>query len=135
MENRLRNLRKAMERSTFNNLHFSENLKHDIQKEVSHQHESSEEIVKALLQLLVNEKNGYELVKLLRARGIKKFEENEGSLYTLLHRLEVKGCLMTRWDKQSAKYYQLTKKGKKLIHSSERKSSQPIIQLSELLEG
>ena len=36
------------------------------------------------MQLLVEEKTGYELMQFLHGRGIRKFEDNEGSLYTLV---------------------------------------------------
>ena len=67
----------------------------------------------------MNEKSGYELMQLLRGRGIQKFEGDEGSLYTLLHRLEQNRFIQSSWDHAGAKYYQLNDKGNKIAKGRE----------------
>ena len=67
----------------------------------------------------MNEKSGYELMQLLRGRGIQKFEGDEGSLYTLLHRLEQNRFIQSSWDHAGAKYYQLNDKGNKMLKGRE----------------
>ena len=91
MEDRLKGLRKSMEKTTFKQLNFSEQHRKQVYEKINKPYENEEDIFLAVLQLLIHEKTGYELVQLLRGRGIQKFEENEGFLYTLLHRLEQNG--------------------------------------------
>ena len=68
----------------------------------------------------MNEKTGYELMQLLRGRGIQKFEGDEGSLYTLLHRLERNRFIQSSWNHAGAKYYQLNDKGNKICERQRR---------------
>jgi DNA-binding PadR family transcriptional regulator len=96
---------------------------------------SDDEILLAILQLLVQEKTGHELTGLLRGRGIQKYENNEGFLYTLLHRLEQSGCIETNWDESGAKYYMLKDKGRKLLYKAEQKRTKRRIVFKELFEG
>ena len=71
----------------------------------------------------MNEKTGYELMQLLRGRGIQTFEGNEGSLYTLLHRLEQNRFIQSSWDHAGAKYYQLNDKGNKMLRKAEKNAT------------
>ncbi|WP_223589217.1 PadR family transcriptional regulator [Neobacillus bataviensis] len=135
MENRLRNLKKAMDRKTFSELNFSEEHRKNILEKIKRQDESEETILLAVLQLLAQDRTGFELTKLLRGRGIQKIEENEGFLYTLLHRLEQTGYLQSSWSVETeAKYYQLTDKGRKALRKAEKKQSKKQFVLKELLE-
>ncbi|MEH7333876.1 PadR family transcriptional regulator [Neobacillus drentensis] len=135
MENRLRNLKKAMDRKTFSELNFSEEHRKNILEKIKRQDESEETILLAVMQLLAQDRTGFELTKLLRGRGIQKFEENEGFLYTLLHRLEQTGYLQSSWCLETeAKYYQLTDKGRKALRKAEKKQSKKQFVLKELLE-
>ena len=124
-----------MDNSTFTQLNFSEQQKKEIRRKINQQTDNDEEILLAVMQLLVQEKTGYELTAHLRARGIQKFENNEGFLYTMLHRLERAGKLQTSWDDSGAKYYLLNNKGKKLLKKAEQKRSEQRLVLKELLEG
>lgn len=133
MEDRLKNFKKAMNRGEFSQLKFSEQHRKNIREKINKQEESEDGILLAVMQLLANEKTGFELVQLLRGRGIKKFEDNEGFLYTMLHRLEQSGCLESFWSTEtSAKYYQLTDKGRKFLRKAEKR--QKSLVLKELLE-
>lgn len=61
---------------------------------------------------------GYEMIDLLRQRSKNVFELKAGTLYPLLHSLEVKGYL-TSYESEAAgkvrKYYQLTKSGRHFL--------------------
>ncbi|MGM9926448.1 MAG: PadR family transcriptional regulator [Bacillus sp. (in: firmicutes)] len=135
MDDRFKRLRHSMEKNTFNELHFSERHQKSILKKINEQKESEEDILLAVMQLLIHEKTGHELAQLLRGRGIRKFEDNEGFLYTLLHRLEHGNCLQTRWDETEIKYYQLNDKGRKLLRKAEKKQTKKLPILKGLLEG
>ncbi|QED46901.1 PadR family transcriptional regulator [Cytobacillus dafuensis] len=118
MEERLKRLRQAMKNNTFHSLSFTEAHEKQVLKKIDNE-ERDEEILSAVLQLFVHEKSGYELAQLLRVRGIKSFENNEGFLYTLIHQLERKNYLHTRWDESGVKLYKLNKNGRKLLQSME----------------
>jgi hypothetical protein len=135
MEDRLKRLRKSMEKTAFNQLNFTEQHRKDIREKINRLNESDEDILLAVMQLLVHEKTGYELAKHLRGRGIRKFEDNEGFLYTLLHRLEQINCLQSRWDGTEAKHYRLTDKGRKILRKAENRRTKKRYVLKELLEG
>lgn len=134
MEDRLKDLRRAMKNNTFHSLSFTETHEKQILKKLGND-EKDEEILWAILQLLINEKTGYDLVQLLRARGLKSFENNEGFLYTLAHNLEQKKYLNTRWDESGAKLYKLNKNGKKLLQSVECEYEKKPLLFKELFGG
>ncbi|MCL9635718.1 PadR family transcriptional regulator [Priestia megaterium] len=135
MDKRLKNLRKTMNREVFAQLTFTEKHKKSIREKIKQETHSEEEILLAMMQLLVQEKTGYELVSLLQSRGILNFKENEGSLYIILHRLELKGVLASSWQEEGAKFYQLNQKGRKLLKKVEEKPLSNHISFKEILEG
>ena len=96
MENRLKGLKKSMDDTAFSQLHFTEQHRKKIRAKIS---ETDDSVLLAVMQLLVEEKTGYELVQFLRGRGIRKFEDNEGGLYALLHQLEQDGCLQSKLER------------------------------------
>ncbi|MBT2682145.1 PadR family transcriptional regulator [Bacillus sp. ISL-37] len=134
MEDRLNRLRKSMEKSTFKELSFSEKMRKEIHKQINMPDESDDVITVAILQLLFHEKTGYELTGLLRSRGFKVFDDNEGSLYTMLHTLEQKRLIVSCWNEEGAKFYQLTDKGRKYLRRSEKNSAAGRIVIKGLLE-
>jgi hypothetical protein len=133
MEDRLKNLKKKMDKKTFATVKFSEDHQKEIHRRINQQEERDEDILLSIMQLLVQEKTGHELTALLRGRGIQKFENNEGFLYTMLHRLEQTGCIDTKWDESGAKYYWLKDKGRKLLSKAEQKRAKHVLVLKELL--
>jgi predicted transcriptional regulator len=135
MEDRLKNLKKAMDQRAFRQLNFTEQHRRNIHKKINQQVENDEDILLAVMQLLVHEKTGFELTKLLRGRGIQKFEDNEGFLYTLLHRLEQSGSIQSSWTEAEAKYYQLTDKGRKVLRKAEKRQVKKQVVFKELFEG
>lgn len=131
MEDRLKGLRKSLENTTFKQLNFSEQHRNQVHEKINKPSEPEEEIFLAVLQLLVHEKTGYELTQLLRGRRIHTFEGNEGSLYTMLHRLEQNRFIQSSWEDSGAKYYQLTDKGKKIVRRAEKNSIKKRFVLTE----
>ncbi|HDR7644549.1 PadR family transcriptional regulator [Bacillus mycoides] len=123
MEDRLKGLRRSMENTTFKHLSFSDQHRKRVREKINASHEKEEDISLAILQLLSNEKTGYELSQLLRGRGIRKFEGNEGFLYTVLHRLEQNRLIQSSWDHAGAKYYQLNDKGRKMLRKAEKNAT------------
>ncbi|MDJ1475477.1 PadR family transcriptional regulator [Bacillus sp. LS15-K4] len=123
MEDRLKGLRKSMENTTFKHLSFSDQHRKRVHEKINASNEKEEDISLAILQLLSNEKTGYELSQLLRGRGIRKFEGNEGFLYTVLHRLEQNRFIQSSWDHEGAKYYQLNDKGNKMLRKAEKNAT------------
>lgn len=73
-----------------------------------------------LILRLLEEKDmyGYEMIDLLRQRSNNVFELKAGTLYPLLHSLELKGLLIS-YESEAAgktrKYYQLTKSGRRYL--------------------
>ncbi|QFF99376.1 PadR family transcriptional regulator [Psychrobacillus glaciei] len=133
MDERLKCLKKSMDKTSFSKLNFTERHRKAIQERMFNA-ENEEAIFLAALQLLVQEKTGYELVKLLRGRGMRKFEENEGIVYTLLHQLEQDGYLQSSWNDSNVKYYRLNNKGTKLLRKSEKQSTTKTFSFKKLVE-
>ncbi len=132
MENRLRGLKKSLDDAAFSQLHFTEQHRKEIRAKIS---ETDDSVLLAVMQLLVEEKTGYDLVQFLQGRGIRKFEDNEGSLYALLHQLERDGCLQSSWNEAAVKYYQLNNKGNQLLRKMEKQSSGRRFTLKDIVEG
>jgi len=133
MENRLSKLRKSMEKSTFEQLSFSDKIREQVKKEIHTPIENEDDVMIAILQLLHQEKTGFELTSLLRARGIKKFENEEGFLYTVLHRLEQNRFIRSAWDHEGIKTYEINDKGKKFVRKAETRIAAKSFNLKELL--
>jgi len=134
MEDRLKGLRKSMENTTFKHLSFSDQHRKQVREKINASNEKEEDISLAILQLLSNEKTGYELSQLLRGRGIRKFEGNEGFLYTVLHRLEQNRFIQSSWDHEGAKYYQLNDKGNKMQRKAEKNATKARFILKGLVQ-
>ncbi|WP_433747646.1 PadR family transcriptional regulator [Falsibacillus pallidus] len=136
MEERLRKLKKAMQRTVYDDLTFTEEHKKKIRNQIRMQkpEASEEEIRLSIFQLLVQKRTGFELSRLIRARGIGNFEENEGFLYMSLHQFEQKNYLNTTWEEPDIKYYQLNHKGMKVLKALEKKSEGRARILKEMVE-
>lgn len=132
MENRLKKLKQSMKSTVFQDLTFNEKHKAAIRKNVK-----QENYLENIMQLLVTERTGMDLIKLLRARRITRFEEQEGFIYTILHELEQEGLLTHRWDESEYKFYILNRKGLKLLRKMEKSSLEilPLLQRLVLGEG
>lgn len=83
------------------------------------------EILQGTLDLLILQtvarggEHGHGISQAIRARSGDLFSVETGSLYPALHRLEKKGWLNSEWksseNNQRAKYYSLTRLGKKQL--------------------
>ncbi|WP_404457944.1 PadR family transcriptional regulator [Oceanobacillus kapialis] len=133
MEERLKGLRKSMENTTFSQLHFTDQHRKNIYGKIKKNDEGKEDIMLAVLQILKQEKTGYEIMQLLRARGIQKYEGEEGFLYTMLHELEQDKCIISRWSKSGKKHYHIGGKGTKYLQRLENNSTHKGITLKELM--
>ena len=134
MEDMLKGLRKTMEKHTFKELNFSEEQRRRVHEKMNRKVESEEDLHLAIMQLLLKEKTGYELTQMLRARGIQQFEDNEGFLYTLLHRLEQNGVITSSWDRTGDKYYLIQDKGRKYLRKAEKSSTKKRFGWKELIQ-
>ncbi|WP_026677234.1 PadR family transcriptional regulator [Fictibacillus gelatini] len=135
MEDRLKNLKNLRKRNVFNELQFTEEHRQNIYRTIQKEKENDHDVVMAVLQLLANPKTGFEIIKNLRSRGIKRFENDEGSIYTLLHHLVQKEYIITYWDENNIKQYALSYKGKKVLKKAERQQKALSSCLKDLLEG
>ena len=89
------------------------------------------EILQGTLDLLILQtvargaEHGHGISQAIRARSGELLSVETGSLYPALHRLEKKGWLGSEWkpseNNQRAKYYSLTKLGKKQLASEQDK--------------
>ncbi|MEK3992779.1 MULTISPECIES: PadR family transcriptional regulator [Robertmurraya] len=135
MEDRLKNFKKAMKTTVLQELAFTEEHKNKIKRKISQLSTPSEDdVLLAIFQLLKEKRTGFELSRLLRARGIEKFENEEGFLYMSLHKFEHKGYLHTYWDEPDVKYYQLSTKGLKFLKYLEYEGYSKAYFLKEILE-
>ncbi|MBB4824146.1 DNA-binding PadR family transcriptional regulator [Sporosarcina luteola] len=132
MENRLKGLKKIMDDTTFSDLQFTDQHRKKVREKID---ETGGDVQLAVMQLLVVEKTGYDLMQFLQGRGIRKFEDNEGGLYALLHQLERDGYLQSSWNEAGVKYYQLNEKGKKLAGKMEKQTKSKRISLKAIVEG
>jgi PadR family transcriptional regulator len=89
--------------------------------------ESKQELLRGTLDMLVlkvvalGPSHGYAIAQRLQQISKEFFEVHQGSLYPALHRLEDKGWLQAKWKEsetgRQAKFYELTKKGRKKMES------------------
>ncbi|MFZ6036486.1 MAG: PadR family transcriptional regulator [Patescibacteria group bacterium] len=91
---------------------------------VLHQGKINKELLKGSLEILLlsvlkqKPLYGYLIVKEIRSRSDEVFSLGEGTLYPLLHKLEIGGLLESWWqevDGRRRKYYSLTNKGRKVL--------------------
>ncbi|MGP4062927.1 PadR family transcriptional regulator [Halobacillus sp. H74] len=134
MDRRLKKLKSSMDNTEFKNLHFNETHISNVQNKIKKQEEGEEEILLSIMQLLVYEHTGFTLTKRIRGRGIVGYEDNEGNIYTMLHRLEQKAYINSTWKEDGGKYYKLSQNGHKLLKKYESSSNKRRI-LRPLLGG
>ena len=94
-------------------------------------YENRIEILQGTLDLLILQtlargaQHGHGISQAIRARSGDVLSVETGSLYPALHRLEKKGWLDSEWNvsenNQRAKYYSLTKAGKKQLAAEQDK--------------
>lgn len=78
---------------------------------------SAEPMILALLTR--GESYGYAIIQEIKKRSENKIEWTDGMLYPVLHRLEDRGLIKSRWGKSDTgrkrKYYALKEDGKKAL--------------------
>ncbi|WP_339195128.1 helix-turn-helix transcriptional regulator [Solibacillus sp. FSL R5-0449] len=109
MDDRLKNLKKAMDRTAFSGTKFTEQHKQQVQRQLN-----VDEVKKVLLSLLFEAKSGIEITQLLHVRGVQDVVNNEGMIYSILHEQENDGLVLASWN-DGVKRYELTKAGKKQL--------------------
>ncbi|MBC2062919.1 PadR family transcriptional regulator [Listeria marthii] len=139
MDDPFYNLKDSIKKD-FEGFSFSEERKNAvkaaIQKKQSHLelHNWKVETLKNILDSLQDEaKHGYEISTQLFQKNELSFKSNEGQLYILLHLLENKKIITSKWMKDW-KYYSLTSKGKKYVASYEHQGSKQQVSLKHLIE-
>jgi len=98
---------------------------------------SSEPLILSLLAR--GESYGYAIIQEIKARSENQLQWTDGMLYPVLHRMERKGWIKSRWaDSETGrkrKFYSLKNEGKKaLVQQSEQWSAVHSV-LTGLLEG
>ncbi|UTR10005.1 PadR family transcriptional regulator [Evansella sp. LMS18] len=133
------NLKSALKKTVFKDISFSEERKNAVRNSLQERLSSTqlqswkEETLTAVLELLQHEgKDGYEISSLLFQKNDLSFQNKEGELYTLLHLLENKRILASRWCEEK-KYYSLTGKGKKILAVTKRGKSPVQTSLKQLI--
>ena len=109
----------------------------------SQRYQNRIEILQGTLDLLVlqtlarGEQHGHGISQTIRARSGELLSVETGSLYPALHRLEKKGWLESEWkvseNHQRAKYYSLTKAGRKQLIAEHDKWLQLVQAVSGVL--
>lgn len=77
-----------------------------------------------LATVLRGEKYGYEIIKDIRDVSEDVIQLGEGSVYPLLHALERKGLLTSRWEQKEKgpgrKYYKITPQGVRELGAAQK---------------
>jgi DNA-binding PadR family transcriptional regulator len=140
MSNPLSNLKSAMNKTIFKEASFSEERRNAVREAIrgkqngNQLHSWKENTILAVLESLLHEpKQGYDISTNLFQKQELSFQGNEGQLYTLLHLLENKGILISKWIEEK-KYYSLSSKGKKFLASYKEESPKHLVTLKSLLE-
>jgi PadR family transcriptional regulator, regulatory protein PadR len=110
----------------------------------SQQYQNRIEILQGTLDLLIlqtlvrGQQHGHGISQTIRARSGELLSVETGSLYPALHRLERKGWLESEWkvseNNQRAKYYALTKAGRKQLVAEHDKWQQMVRAVSGVLD-
>lgn len=112
MDERLKNLKKAVDQTAFQQVRFTAKHEEQIRKQLH-----ASQLKETILTMLAEAKSGVELTQMLHVLGVEQIVENEGFIYSILHEAEQQGLLVASWV-DGVKYYQLTKLGKKQLQQS-----------------
>ena len=105
MDEQLKNLKRAMKKHTFSEVQFTEAQKQHVRAKMTPM------IEQEILSLLHEPKTATELIQLLHVKGVDGLLQNEGIVFTILHRAEIAEELIGCWDEKEEKSYRLSKKG------------------------
>lgn len=129
MDDRLKNLKKAMNESVFSKVEFTATHQRRVQQQLN-----DSQLEQRILSLLVDKKSGIELTQLLHVKGVQEIFNNEGVIYSILHEQESKGHIISQWDDAGMKCYQLTNRGLKWLRSQNREKKTLFARKQQLLE-
>jgi PadR family transcriptional regulator, regulatory protein PadR len=103
------------------------------------------ELLQGTLDLLVLEtlkwgaQHGYGISQQIFARSRERLQVETGSLYPALHRMERQGWIVSEWrvteQNQRAKFYQLTREGRKQLARDRSKWEAMVEAMAGVLEG
>ena len=114
MDERLKNLKRAMKNNTFSHVEFTEEQRGSILEKMQ------PDIEPEMFALLTERKTATELIQLLHVKGIQAIWKNEGLIFEKLHEAEADGIVEGIWSECGEKSYRLTKKGlKKYVGQAE----------------
>ena len=67
--------------------------------------------------------HGYAIAQTIHLLSDEILKVEEGSLYPALYRLELDGAISAKWglseNNRKAKYYEITRRGRKLVHDQQ----------------
>lgn len=139
MDDPFYNLKNSIKKD-FAGLSFSEERKNAVKETIRRKQSHLElhywkvETLKNILESLQDgAKHGYDISTQLFRKNELSFKGNEGQLYILLHLLENKKIITSKWI-VDRKYYSLTTKGKKYVASWEHRGSKQYASLNYLIE-
>jgi PadR family transcriptional regulator, regulatory protein PadR len=102
------------------------------------------ELLQGTLDMLIlqtlcwGSRHGYAISQAIRAGSGDVLQVETGSLYPALHRLEKRGWLKSEWkqseNKQRAKFYNLTPKGKKQLLEEHSRWNQMSAAIASLMK-
>jgi transcriptional regulator len=105
--------------------------------------DGSLELIKGTLDVLIlktlswRELHGYGVSKAIRGATDEAFQVEEGALYPALRRLEKRGLIESEWGVtdtgREAKYYRLTREGRRALESEVRSWSRYVEAMSRVL--
>ncbi len=82
--------------------------------------------------------HGYGISHAINANSREAFKVETGSLYPALHRLEKRGWVASEWktsdNKQRAKYYRLTRAGRKQLTNEQSRWTQFVHAMAALMK-
>lgn len=103
------------------------------------------ELVQGTLDMLVlqtlswGSQHGYGIAQAIRSGSSDALQVETGSLYPALHRLEKQGWVKSEWkqseNKQRAKYYSMTPKGRKHLAEEHGRWSRASAAIAALMNG
>lgn len=132
-------LKSAMKKSVFNDLTFSDERKNAVKQSIRSKHSQAqlhlwneETLLDVFESLQYEAKHGFDISTQLFQKNDLSFQNNEGQLYTLLHLLESKEILTSKW-REEKKYYSLTPKGEKHLAAYKQGKTKQHSSLKHLL--
>ena len=91
-----------------------------------------------LRTLALEPQHGWAISERIHQVSSKVLQVRQGSLYPALHRLERSGCIKAHWgtseNNRRAKYYELTRSGRKQLEADRTQWKKLAIAISQILE-